>query len=108
MTPLSFTFPNTPGLEKLRTGILLDARGAKLTIVGLAPCHCRGHETKLVIQYVMKGKGNEDPRRLSLVERMIRGSCPKRQHDAAEAAMELTSILVQAHQERHSECRRVA
>lgn len=107
-SPLSFTFPNTPGLDQVRTGIFLDARGAKLTTVGLVPCQCGCHDVKVVIQYVMKGRGNEDPLRLGLVERMIRGSCPKRQKDAAEAAMEMTSILIQSHLTKHTECRRVA
>jgi hypothetical protein len=106
--PLSFLFPNTPGLEKVRTGIVLDARGAKLTVVGQVPCHCGGHDINVVVQYVMKGRGNEDPHRLNLVERMIRGSCPQRQQDAAGAAMELTSILVQSHLAKQDSCRKVA
>lgn len=108
MDPQSFLFPNTPGLDKVRTGIFLDARGAKLTVVGQVPCHCHCHDVKVVIQYVMKGRGNEDPHRLDLVERMLRGSCPRRQHDAAEAAMEMTSILIQSQLDRSSECRKVA
>ena len=106
--PLSFVFPTTPGLEKVRTAIFLDARGAKLTIVGMVPCTCGCHDVKVVVQYVMKGRGNEDPHRLGLVERMIRGSCPQRQQDAAGAAMELTSILVQSHLAKQDLCRKVA
>jgi hypothetical protein len=97
MDGLSFTFPASPGLEKVRTGIVLDARGAKLTVVGLVPCRCRCHDQKVVIQYVMKGRGNEDRLKLGLVERMIRGSCPLREHDAAEAAKIMTTLLVNDH-----------
>lgn len=106
--PLSFLFPDSPSLNRVRTGVLLDGRGAKITVVGQVLCICGCHDVKLVVQYVMKGRGNEDPHRLNLVERMIRGSCPQRQADAAEAAMELSSILIQAHLEKHDSCRRVA
>lgn len=106
MEPLSYLFPNIPELSRVRTGIVLDSRGAKLTVVGQVPCLCGGHDVKVVIQYVMKGRGNEDPHRLGLVERMIRGSCPQRQHDAAEAAMEMTSILIRSHLDRQSDCGR--
>lgn len=110
---ISFTFPGSVGLEKVRTGIFLDSRGAKLTVVGVVPCHCRGsqsspsHEIKVVIQYVMKGRGNEDRLRLGLVERMIRGSCPLRQQDAEEAAMIMTTLLVNDHLNRHNDCKGV-
>lgn len=100
--PLSFTFPQTFGLDKVRTGIFLDARGAKLTVVGLIPCRCRCHDVKVVIQYVMKGKGNEDPQRLTLVERMIRGSNSLSRQDAEAAAYQMTALLVNDHLNRHS------
>jgi len=105
--PLSFVFPNTPGLEKVRTGIVLDARGAKLTVVGMIPCRCSCHDVKVVVQYVVKGRGNEDSHRLSLVERMIRGSCPQRYNDAATAALELTNILINNHLDRQDQCKGV-
>lgn len=105
MDVLSFTFPTTPGLEKVRTGIVLDARGAKLTVVGLVPCRCACHDLKVVVQYVVKGRGNEDLHRLNLVERMIRGSCPQRYEDASDAALELTSILIDQHLERQDRCK---
>ena len=104
---ISFTFPDSIGLEKVRTGIFLDSRGAKLTVVGLVPCHCRCHDVKVVIQYVMKGRGNEDRLRLGLVERMIRGSCPLRQRDAEDAAMIMTTLLVNDHLNRHNDCKGV-
>lgn len=99
---LSFTFPHTFGLDKVRTGIFLDARGAKLTCVGLVPCRCRCHDIKIVLQYVMKGKGNEDPQRLTLVERMIRGSNPLCRADAEDAAYHMTTLLVNDHLNRHN------
>lgn len=105
--PLSFTFPSSPGLDKVRTGITLDGQGAKLTIVGLVPCRCACHTQKVVIQYVVKGRGNEDPHRLDLAERMIRGSCPKRYEDAWSAAEDLTVILVNQYMERHDHCKGV-
>lgn len=98
---ISFTFPESKGLEKVRTGISLDARGAKLTVVGMVPCRCHCHDLKVVIQYVVKGKGNEDRLRLDLVERMIRGSCPLRQQDAANAAKIMTTMLVNDHLNRY-------
>lgn len=104
---ISFTFPVSLGLERVRTGIFLDARGAKLTVVGLVPCHCRCHDVKVVIQYVMKGKGNEDPLRLGLVERMIRGSNPLRQQDAEDAALIMTTLLVNDHLNRNNNCKGV-
>lgn len=100
---LSFTFPSSPGLEKVRTGIRLDAAGAKLTIVGLVPCRCHCHDHKVVIQYVMKGRGNEDRLKLGLVERMIRGSCPLREQDAAEAAKILTTLFINERLNRDSD-----
>jgi len=103
--PLSFVFPTTPELDRVRTGIVLDARGAKLTVVGMIPCRCTCHDLKVVVQYVVKGRGNEDPYRLSLVERMIRGSCPQRYEDAHAAALELTTILISAHLDRHDACK---
>lgn len=106
--PLSFTFLTSPGLERLRTSILLDARGAKLTVVGQVPCRCGCHDLKVVIQYVMKGRGNEDPARLNLVERMIRGSCPLRHADAAQAAMAMTTLLINDKLSKQDECRKVA
>lgn len=104
MEPLSFLFPESSGLDRLRTSIFLDSRGAKLTTVGLVPCRCGCHDLKVVIQYVMKGRGNEDPLRLNLVERMIRGSCPLRHADAAEAALQMTTLLVNDHLNKHDKC----
>lgn len=101
MSPQSFLFPESPGLERVRTGIILDSRGAKLTVVGQVPCRCRCHDLKVVIQYVVKGRGNEDRLRLDLVERMIRGSCPLRQQDAANAAKIMTTMLVNDHLNRY-------
>lgn len=102
----SFTFPDSPGLDQVRTGIALDARGAKLTVVGQVPCRCHCHDIKVVIQYVMKGRGNEDPLRLGLVERMIRGSCPRRLADATSAAQQMTTLLVNDHLNKQDDCRK--
>jgi hypothetical protein len=105
---VSYTFPDAPGLDGVRTGIFLDSRGAKLTVVGIVPCRCHCHDVKVVIQYVMKGRGNEDPLRLGLVERMIRGSCPRSQSDAAQAARLMTTLLVNDYLNRTDSCRKVA
>lgn len=102
---LSFTFPDSPGLDRLRTGITLDARGAKLTIVGMVPCRCGSHDIKTVIQYVMKGRGNEDPLRLTLVEQMIRGSCPRYLAVATDAARQMTTLLVNDHLNKQDKCK---
>jgi hypothetical protein len=104
---LSFVFPNSTGFEKVRTGIALDARGAKLTIVGQVPCRCRCHELKVVIQYVMKGRGNEDLLRLNLVEQMIRGSCPRYLAAATSAALQMTTLLVNDHLNKQDTCKGV-
>lgn len=103
MEPVAFVFPNMEGLDKLRTSVLLDARGAKLTIVGIASSCCG--PTKVVVQSVMKGRGNEDPARLSLVERMIRGSVPNRYQDAWAAAVELTTLLTSEYMSRNHKCK---
>lgn len=103
MSLLSFTFPDSKGLERVRTGIALDSRGAKLTVVGQVPCRCHCHDLKVVIQYVVKGRGNEDRLRLDLVERMIRGQCPLRQADAANAAKIMTTLLVNDHLNRYDQ-----
>lgn len=103
MEPVSFVFPDSEGLDKLRTSVTLDARGAKLTVVGLAPTCCG--PCKVVVQSVMKGRGNEDPARLSLVERMIRGSVPDRYQDAWAAALELTAILRDEYVSRNHKCK---
>jgi len=104
---LSFTFPMSPNLDRVRTGIVLDARGAKLTIVGQIPCRCRCHHIKVVIQYVMKGRGNEDPLRLNLVEQMIRGSCPRYLQTATAAAEQMTTLLVNDHLNKQDTCKGV-
>lgn len=105
---VSYLFPDSPGLDRLRTGIKLDSRGAKLTIVGTITCRCSCHDIKLVIQYVMKGRGNEDPTRLGLVEQMIRGSCPSYRETAQNAALQMTTLLINDHLNRQDPCRKVA
>lgn len=90
----SFEFPQTQGLELVRTTVDLDSHGAKVSIVGKSSCVCSCHTVPLVIRFIVKGRGNEDPSRLDWVERMIRGSCPKRKADASLAALEMTTLMV--------------
>lgn len=104
---ISFEFPQTPELELIRTSVDLDAHGAKVSIIGKSSCSCSDNPSPhtscpglpIVLRFVVKGKGNEDPTRLDWVERMIRGSNPKGKADAMAAALEMTSLMVSAHLE---------
>lgn len=94
---ISFEFPRTPELELIRTSVDLDSSGAKVSIIGKSSCSCACHSLPIVLRFVVKGKGNEDPVRLDWVERMIRGSNSKGKADASAAALEMTSLMVSAY-----------
>ena len=96
---ISYEFPQTPELALIRTSVDLDSHGAKVSIVGKSSCACSCHVVPVVLRFVVKGKGNEDPVRLGWVERMIRGSNPKCKSDASLAALEMTSLMVSAYLE---------
>lgn len=102
--PLTFEFPEVPGLELMRTSIELDTRGCKVSIVGRTSCTCACHSVPVVIRFIVKGKGNEDPARLDWVERMIRSHNPKCLEDAKLAALEMTTVMVEQYQ--HDNCER--
>ena len=103
---LIFEFPGTEGLEKIRTTLVLDSHGAKLSIAGKSSCACSCHEVPLALRFIVKGKGNEDPIRLDWVERMIRGSTTKGQADSRLAALEMTTLMVQAYLDTFDCCER--
>lgn len=91
---INFEFPQTPELELIRTSCELTSHGAKVSIIGHSSCSCACHTLPIVIRFMVKGKGNEDPSRLDWVERMIRGSNAKGKADASIAAFEMTSLMV--------------
>lgn len=103
---LNFEFPETQGLELIRTSVILDAHGAKVSVMGKTSCPCACHSVPVMIRFVVKGKGNEDPTRLDWVERMIRGSNPKSKVDAGIAALEMTTFLVDRHMQTTQCCER--
>lgn len=94
---INFEFPQTPELKLIRTSVDLTSHGAKVSVIGRSSCACACHSVPVVIRFVVKGKGNEDPTRLDWVERMIRGSCPKALPDASLAALEMTTLMVSAY-----------
>lgn len=104
---LSFTFPNNPHLDKVRTSLVLDTHGAKLTVAGSVACSCACNPHTVAIQCIVKGRGNEDVSRLALVERMIRASVPKLRKDGWSAAEDMTTLLVDQHMDRHPACKGV-